>query len=57
MGFIHPSVSPWGAPMLFVNKNDDKFCMCIDYILLNKVTIKNIYFLPRINDPFDQLKG
>ncbi|KAE8735791.1 Detected protein of unknown function [Hibiscus syriacus] len=56
-GFIRPSVSPWGAPALFVNKKDGSMCLCIDYRHLNKVTIKNKYPLPRIDDLFDQLKG
>ena len=56
-GFIRPSHSPWGAPVLFVKKKDGTFRMCIDYRELNKVTIKNKYPLPRIDDLFDQLKG
>ncbi|GJZ13592.1 putative reverse transcriptase domain-containing protein [Tanacetum coccineum] len=56
-GFIRPSSSPWGAPMLFVKKKDGSFRMCIDYRELNKLTIKNRYPLPRINDLFDQLQG
>jgi hypothetical protein len=56
-GFIRPSVSPWGAPVLFVKKKDGSMRMCIDYRELNKVTIKNKYPLPRIDDLFDQLKG
>jgi hypothetical protein len=56
-GFIRPSVSPWGAPVLFVKKNDGSMRMCIDYRELNRVTIKNKYPLPRIDDLFDQLKG
>ena len=56
-GFIRPSHSPWGAPVLFVKKKDGTFWMCIDYQELNKVTIKNKYPLPRIDDLFDQLKG
>ncbi len=51
-GFIRPSVSPWGAPVLFVKK-DSTLCLCIDYRQLNKVTIKNRYPLPRIDDLFD----
>ena len=54
-GFIRPSVSPWGAPVLFVKKKDGSFRLCIDYRELNKVTIRNKYPLPRINDLFDQL--
>lgn len=56
-GFIRPSKSPWGAPVLFVRKKDDSLRMCIDYRQLNKVTIKNKYPLPRIDDLFDQLQG
>ena len=56
-GFIRPSHSPWGAPVLFVKKKDGSFRMCIDYRELNKVTVKNKYPLPRIDDLFDQLKG
>ncbi|GJY86015.1 putative reverse transcriptase domain-containing protein [Tanacetum coccineum] len=56
-GFIRPSHSPWGATVLFVKKKDGALRMCIDYIKLNKLTIKNRYPLPRINDLFDQLQG
>ncbi|GJT65005.1 putative nucleotidyltransferase, ribonuclease H [Tanacetum coccineum] len=56
-GFIRPSSSPWGAPVLFVKKNDGSFRMCIDYRELNKLTVKNRYPLPRIDDLFDQLQG
>ncbi|KAI3799955.1 hypothetical protein L1987_35261 [Smallanthus sonchifolius] len=56
-GFIRPSFSPWGAPVLFVKKKDGTFRMCIDYRELNKLTIKNRYPLPRIDDLFDQLQG
>ncbi|GKC31103.1 putative reverse transcriptase domain-containing protein, partial [Tanacetum coccineum] len=56
-GFIRPSSSPWGAPVLFVNKKDGSFRMCIDYRELNKLTIKNRYPLPMIDDMFDQLQG
>nr|GEY68304.1 putative reverse transcriptase domain-containing protein [Tanacetum cinerariifolium] len=55
-GFIHPSTSPWGAPVLFVKKKDGSIRMCIDYRELNKLTVKNRYPLPRINDLFDQLQ-
>ena len=55
--FIHPSLSPWGAPVLFVKKKDGTMRMCIDYQELNKVTIKNRYPLLRIDDLFDQLQG
>ncbi|GJS07461.1 putative reverse transcriptase domain-containing protein [Tanacetum coccineum] len=56
-GFIRPSHSPWGAHVLFVKKKDGSFCMCIDYIELNKLTVKNRYPLPRFADLFDQLQG
>ncbi|GKE59422.1 putative reverse transcriptase domain-containing protein, partial [Tanacetum coccineum] len=56
-GFIRPSSSPWGAPVLFVKKKDGFFQMCIDYRKLNKLTVKNRYPLPRIDDLFDQLQG
>ena len=55
-GLIRPSISMWGAPFLFVKKTDGSLRMCIDYRLLNKVTIKNKYPLPRIDDLFDQLQ-
>ncbi|GKC35869.1 putative reverse transcriptase domain-containing protein [Tanacetum coccineum] len=62
-GFLFPrrfsplSNSPWGAPVLFVKKKDGSFRMCIDYQELNKLTVKNRYPLPKINDLFDQLQG
>nr|GEW19660.1 putative reverse transcriptase domain-containing protein [Tanacetum cinerariifolium] len=56
-GFIRPSHSPWGAPVLFVKKKDGSFRMCIDYRELNKLTIKNRYSLPRIDNLFDKLQG
>ncbi|KAD3640048.1 hypothetical protein E3N88_29271 [Mikania micrantha] len=56
-GFIRPSYSPWGVPVLFVKKKDGSFRMCIDYRELNKLTIKNRYPLPRIDDLFDQLQA
>ena len=55
-GFIQPSVSPWGAPVLFMKKKDDTLRMCIDHRKINKVTVKNKYPLPRNEDLFDQLK-
>ena len=56
-GFIHPSVSPWGAPVLFVKKKDGTLRLCVDYRQLKKMKMKNKYPLPRIDDLFDQLKG
>nr|GEU57847.1 hypothetical protein [Tanacetum cinerariifolium] len=56
-GFIRPISSPWGAPVLFDKKKDGSFRMCIDYLELNKLTVKNRYPLPRIDDLFDQLQG
>nr|GFA87066.1 putative reverse transcriptase domain-containing protein [Tanacetum cinerariifolium] len=56
-GFIRPSSSPWGAPVLFVKKKDGSFRMCINYQELNKLTVKNRYPLPKIDDIFDQLRG
>ncbi|GJR12011.1 putative reverse transcriptase domain-containing protein [Tanacetum coccineum] len=56
-GFIRPSLSPWGAPVLFIKEKDGSFRMCIDYRELNKLTIKNRYPLPRMDDLFDQLQG
>ena len=53
--FIRPSTSPWGTPVLFVKKKDGSLRLCIDYRELNKVTMKNKYPLPRIDDLFDQL--
>nr|CAE02083.2 OSJNBa0074B10.11 [Oryza sativa Japonica Group] len=56
-GYIRPSTSPWGAPVIFVEKKDKTKRMCVDYRAFNEVTIKNKYPLPRIDDLFDQLKG
>jgi hypothetical protein len=56
-GFIHPSSSLWGAPMIFVLKKDGTQRLCVDYRALNEVTVKNKYPLPRIDDLFDQLYG
>jgi hypothetical protein len=56
-GFILPSSSPWGAPVIFVLKKDGTQRLCMDYRALNEVTIKNKYPLPRIDDLFDQLHG
>ena len=53
---IRPSTSPWGAPVLFVKNKDGSMRLCIDYMELTKLTIKNKYPLPRIDDLFDQLK-
>ena len=56
-GFIRPSVSPWGVLVLFIKKKDGSLRLCIDYQMLNQITIKNKYPLPRIDDLFDQLQG
>ena len=56
-GFIQPRISPWGAPVLFVKKKDGSLWLCIDYRQLNRVTIRNQYPLPRIDELFDQLQG
>ena len=56
-GFIRPSASPWGASALFAKKKDGSLRMCVDYRRLNRVTIKNKYPLPRIDDLFEQLKS
>jgi hypothetical protein len=56
-GYIHPSISPWGYSVLFVEKKDKELSLCVDYRLLNAVTIKNKYPLPRIDILFDQLAG
>jgi len=55
-GLIKPNVSPWGVPVLFIKKKDGTLRLCIEYRMLNKVTIKNRYPLPKIDDLFDQLK-
>ena len=56
-GFIRPSTSPWGSPVLFAKKNEKTLRLCIDYRQLNRVTIKNRFPLPGIDDLFDQLRG
>jgi hypothetical protein len=56
-GLIYPSASPWGSPVLFVDKRDSTIRLCVDYCKLNEVTIKNKYPLPKIEDLFDQLNG
>ena len=56
-GFIRPITSLWGAPVLFAKKKNKTLRLCIDYRQLNRVTIKNRYPLPRIDDLFDQLRG
>jgi hypothetical protein len=57
MGLIHPSVSLWGTPVIFIRNKDGSWRLCIDYHQLNKATIKNQYPFPRIDDLFDQMKG
>jgi hypothetical protein len=56
-GFIHPSSSLWGAPVIFDLEKDGSQRLCVDYRALNEITVKNKYPLPRINDLFDQLCG
>src|SRR3954467_7284705 len=56
-GFVRPSSSPWGCPVLFITKKDGTERMCVDYRPLNLATIKNKYPLPRINHLYDQLAG
>ena len=56
-GFIRPSTSPWGAPVLFAKKKDGSLRLCVDYRQLNRVIVKNKYPLPKIDDLFDQLRG
>jgi hypothetical protein len=56
-GYIRHSSSPWGYPTLFMKKKDEALCLCVDYRLLNAITIKNKYMLPHINLLFDQLVG
>ena len=56
-GYIQPSVSPFGAPVLFVPKKDGGVRMCVDYRALNKVTVHNRYPLPRIDELLDRLQG
>ena len=54
---MRPNVSPWRAPLLLVKKKDETMRLCVDYRQLNKVTIKNKYHLPRIDNLMDQLVG
>jgi hypothetical protein len=55
-GYIRPSSSPWGAPVLFVKKKDGSQRMCVDYRSLNEFTVKNKYLLPRVEDLFDYMR-
>jgi hypothetical protein len=57
LGIIRPSVSPWGASIIFVNRKDGSLRLCIDYRDLNHAIVKNRYPMPRINDLFDHMKG
>jgi hypothetical protein len=54
-GCIHPSLSPWGMPVFFMKRKDSMLRLCIDFRQLNKVIVNNKYYLPRIDDLFDQL--
>jgi hypothetical protein len=56
-GYLRPSSSPWGAPVLFVQKKDGSQRMCVEYRSFNDVTVKNKYLLPRIEDLFDRRRG
>jgi hypothetical protein len=56
-GYIRPSASPWGAPVIFVSKKDGTQRMCVDYHSLNEVSIKNKYYLASIDDLFLSTKG
>ena len=56
-GFIRPSTSPFGAPIIFVKKKDGTFRLCTDYRSLNKVTVKNKYPIPQVDELLDQLHG
>jgi hypothetical protein len=57
LGLVRPSVSPWGVLVIFIRRNDGSWRLCIDYLQLNKETIKNQYTFPRIDDLFDRIKG
>jgi hypothetical protein len=57
LGLVRPSVSPWGVLVIFIRKKDGSWRLCIDYLQLNKETIKNQYPFPRIDDLFDRIKG
>jgi hypothetical protein len=57
LGLIRPSVSPWSVPIIFLWKKNGSWRLCIEYHQLNKARMKNQYPLPRIDDPFDQMKG
>jgi hypothetical protein len=57
LGIIHPSVSLWGVPVIFIQNKDGSWRLCIDYHQLNKAMIKNQYLLPRIDDLFVHMKG
>ena len=56
-GFIRPSTSPFGSPVLFVKKADGSLRLCVDYRALNRVTVKNRYPLPLMTEIMDRLKG
>jgi hypothetical protein len=57
LGLLHPSVSSWGEPVIFIRNKDGLWILCIEYRQFIKAMIKNQYMFPRIDDLFDQMKG